>query len=284
MIGFINIDKPAGEGSTYTVGRVKKKLNVKCGHMGTLDPMASGVLPVGLGKATRLFDFLLKKRKTYLATFEFGRETDTLDNAGKTIKSGGAIPSESEIMRVLGDFCGTIEQVPPNYSAINIAGRRGYDLARKGVDFTLPSKLVTVDSFELLGCANENSFNFKIDCRGGTYIRSLARDLAKKLGTFATMTSLTRTAAGIFTLENSVGAEEFSASDDPMKYIIPADMAVDYPKLDLSENRAKKLLDGVFEEDDVANGLYRVYYRGEFWGVGEAVDNILKIKAFCKES
>ncbi|MBO7377558.1 MAG: tRNA pseudouridine(55) synthase TruB, partial [Clostridia bacterium] len=86
MTGFINVFKPAGEGSTYTVGRVKKKLNVKCGHMGTLDPMASGVLPVGLGKATRLFDFLLKKKKTYLATFEFGRLTDTLYSTGKTVK------------------------------------------------------------------------------------------------------------------------------------------------------------------------------------------------------
>ncbi|MBP5193424.1 MAG: pseudouridine synthase, partial [Clostridia bacterium] len=158
MTGFINVFKPAGEGSTYTVGRVKKKINVKCGHMGTLDPMASGVLPVGLGKATRLFDFLLKKKKTYLATFEFERLTDTLDGTGKTIKLGGSIPSKDEIMCVLGDFSGTIEQIPPHYSAVNVAGSRGYDLARRGVEFTLPPKLVTVDSIEILGSADEKSY------------------------------------------------------------------------------------------------------------------------------
>ncbi|MBP5193834.1 MAG: tRNA pseudouridine(55) synthase TruB, partial [Clostridia bacterium] len=272
------------EGSTYTDGRVKKKLNVKSGHMGTLEPMASVVLPVGLGKATRLFDFLLKKKKTYLATFEFGRLTDTLDGTGKTVKLGGSIPSKDEIMRVLGDFSGTIEQIPPHYSAVNVAGSRGYDLARRGVEFSLPPKLVTVDSIEILGRADEKSYNFKIDCRGGTYIRALARDLGEKLGTFATMTSLTRTAAGVFTLENSVGAEEFSSSDDPLKYVIPADEVVDYPKLNLTEHRAKKLLDGVFEKDEISDGLYRVYYLGEFWGIGEAADGILKIRAYCKES
>ena len=283
MTGFVNIYKESGVGSTYVVNKIKKKLGQKCGHMGTLDPMASGVLPVGINKATRLFDYLLDKRKTYIAEIEFGRLTDTLDALGKTEKEGGAVPTFEQITRVLGDFCGEIEQIPPRFSAKNVGGRRGYELARQGVDFTLPSKRVTVDNISCLGKTGEKTFAFRIDCRGGTYIRSLARDIAAALGTFGTMTALERTAAGIFDKSNSVSLEEFLAAADVSKYILPADTAVNFPAFVLTEMQAAKLLNGVYEKLPVADGTYRVYAGCIFWGVGEAKDGILKMKAYCRE-
>ena len=282
MIGFFNIWKNSGDGSTYVVGKVKRKLGLKCGHMGTLDPMASGVLPIGTDKATRLFDFLLEKQKTYIAQFEFGYLTDTLDSTGKVLKSGGRIPENSEIMRETGHFVGEIEQIPPNYSAKNIEGKRGYELARKGVEFTLPPKRVKVDAFEFLE-RNGNSFSFRIDCRGGTYIRSLARDLGERLGTYGTMTALKRTRAGIFTEENSVPLREFLSSDDPFKYAIPADAAVDYNKKNLSRGQAERLLNGLPLKIEDEDGLYRVYAAGEFWGIGEIKQGVLKMRAYCRE-
>ncbi|MBE7087198.1 MAG: tRNA pseudouridine(55) synthase TruB, partial [Clostridiales bacterium] len=133
MKGFINVIKPAGMSSAYAVGAVKKKFNCPCGHMGTLDPMASGVLPVGLGKTSRLFDYLLDKTKTYVATFKFGLTTDTLDSTGSIIDSTDYIPTETEIEEKLKDFIGDIEQVPPKYSAKCIDGKRGYQLARRNI-------------------------------------------------------------------------------------------------------------------------------------------------------
>ncbi|MBP5307811.1 MAG: tRNA pseudouridine(55) synthase TruB [Clostridia bacterium] len=283
MIGFVNVNKESGVGSTYVVNKIKKKLGQKCGHMGTLDPMASGVLPVGVGKASRLFDFLLDKRKTYVANFEFGRLTDTLDGLGKTVATGGRIPSIDEITRVLGRFCGEIEQVPPNFSAKNVNGRRGYELARAGVEFTLPPKKVVVEGITCLGRTGESTFSFRIDCRGGTYIRSLARDIAASLGTFGTMTALERTASGVFNIENSVSLGEFLASDDVARYVTPADGVLSFPRIELDGIRAEKLLNGVYEKFSVDDGLYRVYAEGVFWGVGSVQNGILKMKAYCRE-
>jgi tRNA pseudouridine55 synthase len=203
MKGFINIIKPQGMSSAYAVGAVKRKFNMPCGHMGTLDPMASGVLPVGLGKATRLFDYLLDKKKTYVATFRFGVLTDTLDTTGTVTATCDKIPTSDEILSVLPRFVGEIEQVPPLYSAKCVDGKRGYQLARQGVDFKLPAKKVTILNIELLGQKGEADFDFKIECKGGTYIRSICRDLAYSLSTYATMTSLEREKSGCFTKDNA---------------------------------------------------------------------------------
>ena len=148
MKGFINLIKPEGMSSAYAVGRVKRKLHVKCGHMGTLDPMASGVLPIGLDKTSRLFQFLLDKQKTYVARFKFGYTTDTLDITGEITESGGRIPTESEILSVLDKFIGEIDQIPPKYSAKCVNGKRGYQLARSGVEFELEPKKVKILDFK----------------------------------------------------------------------------------------------------------------------------------------
>lgn len=173
MKGFINLIKPQGMSSAYAVGAVKKKFNIPCGHMGTLDPMASGVLPVGLGKASRLFQYLLDKEKVYVARFKFGYSTDTLDVTGKTELDGGNIPTLDEINAVLPNFIGEIDQIPPKYSAKCIDGKRGYELARKGVEFELAPKKVCILDAKCLGQTAEDEFSFEFRCKGGTYIRYL---------------------------------------------------------------------------------------------------------------
>ena len=283
MIGFININKNVGDGSTRAVSKVKRLFKTPCGHMGTLDPLASGVLPIGVGKATRLFNFLLDKQKTYIAEFEFGYLTDTLDCTGAVLKSGGRIPAKEEITYVLGDFLGEIDQIPPAYSAKMVDGVRSYDLARRGIEVQLKPKRVRIDGVTCLEQKEEGKFSFRIVCGGGTYIRSIARDLGEKLGTYCTMTALKRTAAGVFTIENSITVEELLSSEHPEELIIPADTAVSYPKVFLSESQGARLLNGVYDDYGLPEGLYRVYTMDEFWGIGVVENSLLKMKAYCRE-
>ncbi|MCI5838384.1 MAG: tRNA pseudouridine(55) synthase TruB [Christensenellaceae bacterium] len=281
--GFINIYKNKCDGSTYVVNKTKKKIDYKCGHMGTLDPLASGVLPIGVGKATRLFDFLMDKKKVYLAEFTFGYETDSFDLEGKVVKTGGRVPEKNEIVAVLGDFIGEIDQVPPRFSAIMIDGKRGYDLARKGADFSLPAKKVVIDDFSLVRASGERSYIFKIECRGGTYIRSLCRDLADKLGTVATMTMLERTEVGVFKKEKSITLKELLASDNVEQYIIPPEDVLHFPEIVLDNTSAIRLLNGLKDEFPYQNGLYKVFNESEFWGVGEVSDKKIYMRAYVCE-
>ena len=282
MKGFINLLKPEGMSSAYAVTAVKKKFNLPCGHMGTLDPMASGVLPVGISKTSRLFNYLLDKKKTYEAEFTFGYSTDTLDSTGKTEATTSYIPTKEEIEKALSNFIGEIEQLPPKYSAKCVDGKRGYELARKGIDFNLQKKKVTVSDFILTGQTGENSFTFKINCKGGTYIRSLARDLAGAVGSLAVMSKLKRTASGVFNLENGVSVEEFKNSDNPKQYLIAPDLAVDFEKVILPNEKAQRILNGLFDKYDLNDGVYRVYNEQDFWGIGSVKEGILKIDAYVR--
>ena len=282
MKGFINIIKPEGITSAYAVGAVKKKTNTPCGHMGTLDPLASGVLPVGIGHTSRMFPFLIEKDKTYIAEFRFGVLTDTLDITGKNIETTSVIPTEEEIKSVLNEFIGEIEQVPPKYSSKCISGKRGYQLARAGVDFSLEARKVKIDNIELLERVSERDFKFKIDCKGGTYIRSLARDIGYRVNSLATMSSLLRSKSGIFDLNNGVSLEEFKSADNIEKYIIPAENTVSFPKIVLTSISATRLLNGLYDEFDFSDGLYRVFNGEEFWGVGEVKDKKIKMSCYVK--
>ena len=282
MNGFINLYKPSGMSSAYAVGAVKKKFKISCGHMGTLDPMAEGVLPVGIGQASRLFNFFLDKEKEYVAEFKFGVLTDTLDITGQTLKVSEVIPSEDEIKEKLGLFVGEIDQVPPNYSAKCIDGKRGYQLARRGEEFSLPPKKIVINAFEYLGKTDVDTFKFRINCKGGTYIRSLARDLGEKLNTFGTMKSLCRTKSGIFTIDNAVNVEDLKNTIEPEKLLIPSDQTINFEKLVLDSTKAKRLLDGLKDNYPNPDGLYRVYNQSAFWGVGEIKDGVLKMKAYVR--
>ncbi len=282
MRGFINLIKPEKMSSAFAVGAVKHKFNIPCGHMGTLDPMASGVLPVGVGKASRLFNYLLSKKKTYEARFVFGYETDTLDITGETLKETSTIPTEDEIKAVLPKFIGEISQVPPNYSAKCINGKRGYELARLGVEFTLNPKVVNIYDIKLLERTTENEYSFSIECGGGTYIRSLARDIGLAVGSLSVMSKLCRTKCGFFTINNGVSVEEFKASNTPEQYLIEPDLVIDFPKIDLSNAQATKIINGVFENIGVPTGVYRVYNTGNFMGVGSSKEGVLRIDAYVR--
>lgn len=284
MKGFINIIKPSGISSATVVGAVKRKFKIPCGHMGTLDPMASGVLPIGLGKTARLFPFLLTKTKVYRANFKFGFTTDTLDTTGTVTEETDVLPTLFQVENACKKFVGEIDQVPPNYSAKNVKGKKAYELSRKGVDFELAPKKVMVYDVKLLGKLSECEFSFEITCGGGTYIRSLARDIGLECGSFGVMSKLERVTAGVFNLENGVTLDEFNQSENPEKYIIPADSVVDYPKLVLKEWQATKILNGVFDNYGFADGTYRVYNGSEqdFWGIGKAENGVLKIISYVR--
>ncbi len=281
MNGFFNIFKSSGVNSTFIVNKIKRLTNTPCGHMGTLDPMASGVLPVAVGKSTRLFDYLADKVKTYEAEFTFGYETDTLDATGNITETSETAISEEQIKAVLGEFVGEINQVPPKYSANNINGRRGYELARKGIEFELKTKKVTVYKFELKQKISENIYTFTIECGKGTYIRSLCRDLARRLGGLGTMSKLCRTKSGIFTAETAISVEQLQ--ENPEKYLIAPDTTVSYEKFYLTESQARKILNGVYEITGLEeNKLYRVYSPTEFFGIGKVENGLLKIKSYCR--
>ena len=289
MNGFVNIIKPKDMSSALAVMLIKKKIRQQfgkqsIGHMGTLDPMAQGVLPMGINQANRLFDYLLDKKKVYVAEFTFGYETDTLDITGNKLNSSDILPTKEQIEAVLSDFIGEIDQIPPKYSAKNIDGKRGYELARAGVDFELQPKKVTVLSFDLIKQIDKNTFEFKIACKGGTYIRSLCRDLAYKLNTFAVMSKLDRQECGLFTTNNAVELQQFMDCEDISSLIIPPDEVIAFDKLILTENQSKKLLNGVFDEVyEFPDGLYRVYAVDKFWGVGEVENKKLKMKSYVRD-
>lgn len=250
--------------SSAAVNRVKRLVRTPCGHMGTLDPLANGVLPVGIGNASRLFDYFLEKKKTYIAQFTFGCTSDTLDTEGK-VRKEGRIPCLSEIEEAIPFLCGEVMQIPPKYSAKSVNGKRGYRLAREGKPFELPPKKVFIDRIELLSQDGEDTFSFRIECGGGTYIRSIARDLGESLGTQAIMSGLTRTKSGIFTIENAVGAETLT-EENIENFIIPTEEVLPFPSLDWKDPR---IFHGLPVKSEEKDGLYKIYDENGFYGVAE---------------
>lgn len=281
MNGFINIYKPRGESSAKCLARVKKIVNCKCGHMGTLDPLACGVLPVAFGQATRLFDIMTEKRKKYIAEFTFGYETDTLDLEGKNVYECEKIPTKEELIDLLPDFIGEIDQVPPAFSAKCIDGKKSYKLARAGKAVELNPKRIEIYDIKLIE-AKSPVFTFEITCGGGTYIRSIARDLGRRSGSYATMTALERVQSGFFTVDRSVTLEDLER-DGFEKYLIKSDEVLNFPKLELEESKAIRLLNGLYDHFDIEDGRYRVYVLGDFWGVGNATDGKLVIRPYVRD-
>ncbi|RZJ99222.1 MAG: tRNA pseudouridine(55) synthase TruB, partial [Novosphingobium sp.] len=211
--GWIILDKPLELGSTQAVAAVKRNLRqaglgkVKVGHGGTLDPLATGVLPIALGEATKLAGRMLDASKVYAFTVRFGAETDTLDLEGKVIAESEHRPAPAELEAVLPRFTGPIEQVPPAYSALMVDGERAYDLARKGEVVELKSRHVTIHELRLVA-ADENEATLEAHVSKGTYIRSLARDIARALGTVGHVTMLRRLRAGPFDLSQAISLDK----------------------------------------------------------------------------
>lgn len=284
MLGFISVNKKKGDTSAYVVNRIKKLVgkNKSCGHMGTLDPLASGVLPVAIGQATRLFPFLLDKRKSYLADFDFSFTTPSLDLETEPYLTTDKKASEQEILSVLPSLIGEVMQIPPAYSAKCVDGKRSYKLARRGVEVELQPKKVRIDDIRLVDRLSETCFRFEIDCRGGTYIRSIARDLGAALSLPATMTNLVRTRSGIFTIENSFSLDEIEQKG-LSSCLVEADKTIFYPSLTLSVEKEKRLLNGLYDDFSLENGLYKVYGESGFLGVGEITEQKLKMKAYVRD-
>lgn len=271
MTGFLNIDKGEGVSSAYAVNRVKKLIKSPCGHMGTLDPLASGVLPIAIGNASRLFEYFLDKKKIYLARFRFGVTTVTLDRESEPV-FGGRIPSQAEIEEVLPQFIGEIDQIPPAYSAKSVGGMRSYDLARQGKEVALNPKRVKIESFRFLEQTAPDEFSFEIVCGGGTYIRSLARDLAAALGTQGFMNALRRTASGIFTEETAVPLDKLTP-ETISKYVIPTEEVLPFPMLNVTDER---YYHGVAYSLNVSDGTYKIFRGAEFYGTGIVRGGILR--------
>lgn len=257
MHGWLIIDKPIGIGSTQIVGAVKRALReggypkVKVGHGGTLDPLASGVLPVALGEATKLSGRMLDADKVYEFTIRLGEETDTLDAEGRVIARSSKYIEDSDVKEVLTGFVGTIRQVPPAYSAIKLDGKRAYDLARSGAEVTLVEREVTVHQLEYLeGWREDGLLHVTLRARvsKGTYIRSLARDIARALDSVGHVVMLRRTKAGPFTLEGAISLDklsELAKARQLEQALLPLTAGLDdIPALSVTPDQARALRQG----------------------------------------
>ena len=286
MDGWIILDKQSGVFSKRASAHVARLFNTKKnGHIGTLDPMASGVLPIAIGNATKMIPFIedfCDRTKEYLFALKFGVETDTLDITGQEVARSDIIPTESDVCRVIPKFIGKITQRPPMFSAIHISGRRAYELARAGESVEIPPRTVDVYSLELTGVSG-NLWNFRMRCSPGTYVRSVARDIAYACGTLATVEMIRRTQTSGWTLENAVSLDFleklFNNGDDVRKYLAPVDFGLgDIPVLNLDGGAAELYRNGGFVGIGGENGLYRVYSGNIFVGIGTICDGLLKPK------
>ena len=243
--GWIILDKPLGMTSTQAVGKVRWLYNAeKAGHAGTLDPLATGILPIALGEATKTVPFVQEGGKRYSFDLEWGSATTTDDAEGEVVATSDARPSEAQVLAALPRFTGTIMQRPPIFSAIKIAGERAYDLARAGEAVVLEPRPVTIDALTLVAHSPERS-RFEMACEKGTYVRSLARDLAEALGTCGHVSMLRRTAVGGFTLDTATTIEAIESAADRDTLLRPASIALAHlPELRISPADAALIRNG----------------------------------------
>jgi len=282
MNGFINVLKPAGATASDVVVCLKYVLHEKkVGHLGTLDPGACGVLPVAIGQGTKLFNLLTDKVKHYRAFFTFGKTTDTLDSYGQVTQSNGFVPTKEQLVKALQAFCGEIDQVPPAYSAISVGGVRAYKLARGGEEIELKSRKVTVHKIELIKQKSDDTFVVDILCSAGTYIRSLARDIAQACGTIGYMSALIRLKSGCFDIENAYTLDQIRELKE--KCIVDIMYPLhDLPNYVLDDTMYWDLDHGIKIACEAFEGYKKIYCKGVFFGVGKYIDGFLKLKYYLK--
>ena len=288
MDGFINVLKPTGLSSHDVVDIVRRIFKQKrVGHAGTLDPAAAGILPVALGRAARLVEYMEGADKSYRAEIAFGYATDTGDVYGDVIErvENPVLPSEEELRSVLAHFVGEIEQTPPAYSAIKVGGQRAYDLARQGAAVEMRARTVRIHQLELVHAdAAHARILVDVDCAKGTYIRALCTDIGAALGLPATMRFLLRTRVGGFMLADSYTLEELAEVRETA--LCAPDTALDLPVYELAPQRVKAFYSGLSTSErrmELAEGCYRVYAEGGFLGIGRydaAAHEMYPAKAF----
>ena len=286
MNGIILVDKPCGWTSHDVVGKLRGILRERrIGHSGTLDPMATGLLVVFAGRATRAVEFAEADSKEYIAGLRLGVSTDTQDTTGNVLNTCETLPSKDELIAAANGFLGEISQIPPMYSAIKINGKKLYELARRGEIVERSPRKVTISKLELVG-EDKCDYILDIHCSKGTYIRTLCSDIGDKLGCGGCMSSLRRVKAGVFSVTQAYTMEQIQAAADSGGLdgiIIPVDtLFTDKPKLTVNEFEEKKLRNGNTIKTKSADGTYRVYSEsGEFLLLAEVKDNLLKtIKSF----
>ena len=273
--GIILLNKPAGISSNQAVNKVKYAIGAKkCGHLGTLDLEGEGLLLVTVNSATKLFDYFLKKQKTYETIFVFGKETDTLDMSGEIVKTDDCHITREMVEEKLPQMIGKYAQMPPQFSAKKVGGKVAYLEARKGKTVELQPKEIEIFDFKLLEQIKENVFKFEVTCSSGTYIRSLARDLAEKLSTYGSMQCILRTRCGKYNLEDAYTIEDVKNGDYSM---ISCEDVFDYEKLFLSLEDSERVFNGQIIDVENSDGLYRIFSDEDFMGVGKIVSKKLTL-------
>lgn len=284
--GWIILDKDSGLFSRTAGGRIARMLGVKkYGHIGTLDSMATGVLPIAIGDATKMIPFvedINPSVKEYLFSCQFGFETDTLDITGHEIQRTDIIPTETDIKNTISKMVGKIQQIPPMYSAVHVNGMRAYDAVRRGKEIEIPARDIEIYELEFCGI-RDKSWHFRVKCSRGTYVRSIARDIAKMCGTIATVDMIRRTLTNGFDIKNAVKLDflekVFNNSGNFGNNLKPTDFGLgDIPVLNLGDKAADFYKNGGFVKTDADGGLVRVYANDAFIGVGMVQNGELRPK------
>ena len=279
--GIILVDKPADWTSHDVVAKLRGILHERrVGHSGTLDPMATGLLTVFVGTATRAVQFAETHNKRYVASLRCGYSTETQDTSGRVTAQTGISPTEDELTDVLPEFTGEISQIPPMYSAIKVSGKKLYELARKGETVERKPRTVNISELSLVGHDGDD-FVLSVSCSKGTYIRTLCNDIGERLGCLACMSALRRTNAGPFDVRDAHTLSEIA--EDPERYIIPVDsLFSEHPAIELSAAQTAKLKCGNILNVSAKNGTYRVYgENGDFLALANISAGKLKtIKSF----
>ena len=283
MDGIVIVDKPEGWTSQDVVSKLRGVFQTRrIGHGGTLDPMATGVLPVFVGRATRAVEFFEHAEKTYEAVLRLGLTTDTEDITGTILAEKEVNISETQFLSALEAFRGQIQQIPPMYSAIKVNGQKLCDLARKGREVERKPRTITIYRLDCLEFSGTTA-RLLVHCSKGTYIRTLCKDIGAALGCGGCMESLRRVTAGEYTIEKAVGLQTLIESADPGAYLLPVDsMFMEYPKVILTEKQEKCCRNGVAFTCNLAQGTYRVYSKNdEFLALSHMVEGKLTtIKSF----
>ena len=283
MNGIVIIDKPQGWTSQDVVSKLRGALHTKrIGHGGTLDPMATGVLPVFVGRATRGVEFFEHAEKTYVADLRFGITTDTEDITGTVLTEKEVNITREQLEKALESFRGEIQQVPPMYSAVKVGGQKLCDLARKGREVERKSRTITIFALDLLEFDGITA-KIRVHCSKGTYIRTLCKDIGESLGCGGCMAALRRVSAGAYTIDEAVSLTELVEAEDKEKYLRPVDsMFAEYPKQILTPNQEKRCRNGGSFSIGLPDGTYRAYSQsGEFLMLAKVENGTMStIKSF----
>ena len=281
MDGIIVINKEKGCTSHDIVYKGKKMFNTKVGHTGTLDPNATGVLPILLGKGTKISKYLIEHDKEYEVVLQLGVKTTTADEEGEIIEEKEVLKEsleQLEIERILKSFIGKIKQMPPKYSAIKVNGRKLYEYARKGQEVEIKPREVEIYNIEITNIQKEKKqIEFKVSCSKGTYIRTLCEDIAEKMRTVGYMKELKRTKVGNFNIEQAITLGQLQEKEN-IKIITIEEMFKDKEEIILEDSKIILLLNGVKMNMEKPNGIYRIYNKqNKFIGLGIVQNKILKI-------